>query len=46
MDERDTLIGQKANMIAGVVAFEYFVLACMIPWAVLWLRGGHEHHFG
>jgi hypothetical protein len=40
LDERDGLIGQRASLIAGVVAYLYFVAACMVPWAVLRMRAG------
>lgn len=35
MDERDTAIGQTATSIGYCIFWVAFVLACMIPWAVL-----------
>ncbi len=39
MDERDTLIAQKATLAGGMSSYMVFVLACMITWFVRMFRG-------
>ena len=37
-DERDTMIVQKATLVAGMMSYVSFILACMAPWFVYMCR--------
>ncbi len=37
-DERDQMIAERALLFAGVASYVAFILACIIPWIVLYAR--------
>ncbi len=37
-DERDKMIAEKAVLFAGAASYVTFILACIIPWVVLYAR--------
>ena len=38
IDERDKMIAEKAVLFAGAASYVTFILACIIPWIVLYAR--------
>ena len=39
VDERDKTIGQRATMVGGMISYEVFIFACMIPWCIYFAYG-------
>ena len=38
-DERDKMIMEKAVLAAGASSYVAFILACIIPWGIIYMRG-------
>ncbi|MCK4850496.1 MAG: hypothetical protein KAT11_04050 [Phycisphaerae bacterium] len=41
-DERDQMIAEKAVLFAGAASYVTFILACIIPWIVLYASGAEK----